>query len=64
MRTKNFNTNRFIDSFSADRLKNSLIALSGVSDVLIDLPTSKITVTYDPERTNDKTISNTIAFYV
>lgn len=64
MRTKNFNTNNFIDDLSANRLKNSLIALSGVSDVLIDLPTCKVTVIYNPERMNEQTIRNTIAFYV
>ncbi|MGE5328170.1 MAG: heavy-metal-associated domain-containing protein [Deltaproteobacteria bacterium] len=60
METTYFNVNGLIDNKAANKLKNVVSSLSGVSDVNVNLFDSKVTVTYDPITTDISTIKNTI----
>jgi len=47
-------------SHCENTVKTSLGALSGVSDVKVELKTGKVTVDFDPEKVDIKTIENVI----
>lgn len=61
MKTASFNVVGVAGDDTADRLRNSILALSGISNASLDRATSKLTITFDPETTNIDTIKNTIA---
>ncbi len=61
METTSFNVVGVAGDDTADRLRNSVLALSGVSNASLNLTTSKLTVTFDPETANIDTIKGTIA---
>lgn len=45
---------------TAIMIKNMLSSITGVSNVSVDVDTSKLTITYDPSATDLSTIKNSI----
>jgi copper chaperone CopZ len=60
METTNFNIKGLSDNKSVSKLKNSVSSLSGVTNVDVDLPGSKVLVTFDPTIVDITAIKNSI----
>lgn len=60
METTVFNVNG-LTATDASKIKGSVNSIPGVSNVAIDVNTSKITITYDPATTDRASIKSSIS---
>lgn len=60
MQTSVFNVEGIKSTNSATNLKDAVTSLTGVSNVSVDIDSSKLTVTFDPENTNLSEIKSKI----
>lgn len=60
MQTTVFNVSGINNTNSATTIKNAVTSIPGVSNVSVDVNTSKVTITYDPVSTDVTTIKSAI----
>lgn len=61
METTIFNVSGLQNSQMANKLKNAVTSINGVSNCTVDMTASKVTVTYDPATTDLSYIKSTIS---